>query len=121
MCFALLCTISTDEFPSLESYQHNSNVSSTILFHFYEHTAHCILYGVFPFNEKKQHQLCETYTYPILLKKLYHKRARHDRVINCGLSLRLLHSRNSKNCISPTTCTHSWNASLWQHVPRGIQ
>ena len=54
-------------------------------------------------------------------KTLYKKRACHYGVNNCGLSSRLLNSCNSETWISPTTCTHYWNISLWQHMSRGIK
>ena len=58
------------DLPSPESDQHNSNAIPTISFHIYQHISHCNVHYRHPFNEKKECQLCEVYTYAIVTEKL---------------------------------------------------
>ena len=59
------------DLPSPESDQQNSNISSTIPFHVYQHIENCIVYGRRPISENNQCQLCETSTDSIITEKNY--------------------------------------------------
>ena len=110
------------DIPSTEADQNNLDLSRTKSLHVYKHIASFTMQYRSPFNERKQGQLWEASTDEIVTEKnIYKKIACHDGVINCRISSRILHSCNLETCILPTTSTHSWNVSLWQHSSRGIQ
>ena len=107
--------------PSPEPDHQYSNDSSTISFYI---STHCMMYCAcqMSFQWKETVSIVWVfYRWNCYWKTVYQKRACHNGVINCGLSSRLLHSCNSENCISPSTCIYYWDISLWKHAPRGIQ
>ena len=70
----MCCVVMRNVHGFIFKVQNNTNtirILSPFFFNFYQHIARCTVHGRCPFNEKKQHHLCETSTDAIVTAKMY--------------------------------------------------